>query len=468
VAEAALMKQMRLHKCEYGTAVLMEVATGEIKAIANISQNPNDPEDFGEYENIAVGKASEPGSTFKLLSAMALLEEGVSPTDSFNTSGGVKMFCGNVPIHDSHDGGYGTISLQRAFEVSSNVAFSGMVSKYFGKGTKLGPEAFIRHIYGTGIHQPLGLAIPGEAKPLIKNTSNRSWSCPTLPEMSIGYEIMLTPLQTLSIYNAVANGGVMVKPQFIKRIVQKGQVVKEFKPEVLNPRICGAKTIEGLRRMMEGVVQSKGGTASNLKGLNYTLAGKTGTAVVADNNRGYKSENGKIYRASFVGYFPAESPQYSCIVLINRPTSGTYYGNVIAWPVFKEIADKVYSTSLDLHKDLVKDSLFAQSGLPFMKATFSDEAEIITQKTLIPFSNQYKGEVVLETISTQNEIKMKARKMIEDLVPDVREMGMKDAFYLLENLGLKVEAKGMGKVREQSMPAGMRFTKGQKIILNFS
>ncbi len=468
VAEAALMKQMVLHKCDYGTAVLMEVATGEIKAIANLMRGSNRDSIYREYENVAVGKASDPGSTFKLLSAMALLEEGVQPTDSISTHGGKITFCNGVPMEDSHPGGYGTITLQRAFEVSSNTAFIGFVQKHFAKGTKKGPEAFIRRIYNTGIHQPLGIEIPGEAKPYIKNTEDKTWSCPTLPMLSLGYEMNITPLQTLAIYNAVANGGVMVKPHFIKRVLDKGQVIKEARPEILNKQICSPQTIEKLRRMMEGVVQSKGGTASSLKGLNYTIAGKTGTAVVADNNKGYKGDGKKIYRASFVGYFPADKPQYSCIVLINNPTEGQYYGNVIAGPVFKEIADKVYSTSLELHKEMDKDSLFAETGLPYMKTTFSAEANAIATKTGVPFKNPNDGLVVMETVSTKNELKMRARVSKEEFVPNVKGMGMKDALYLLENLGLSVDAKGMGKVNSQSITPGTKIEKGRKIVLNFS
>ncbi len=468
VAENALMKQMVLHKCDYGCAILMEVATGEIKAIANLKADEKEEGVYREAENIAVGKATDPGSTFKLLSAMALLEEGVKPTDSFNTSGGTLTFCKDVTIHDSHDGGYGTISLQRAFEVSSNVAFSGLVTKYFGKGTARGPQAFIKHIYNTGIHQKLGIDIPGEANPYIKNTEDKSWSCPTLPEMSIGYEVLITPLQTLTLYNAIANNGVMVKPHFIKRILNKGGVVKETKPEILNQQVCSPATVDALRKMMEGVVQSKGGTASNLKGLSYTIAGKTGTAVVANDDKGYKGENGKIYRASFVGYFPADKPLYSCIVLINNPKGAAYYGNVIAGPVFKEIADKVYSTSIKLHKELEKDSLFAEQGLPSIKTTYSSTASILTTKTNIPVRNQMEPSILAETSSTQKVVNLKPRQVKEAQIPDVSGMGIKDALYILENLGLQVETKGFGKVTSQSLPAGSKLVKGQKITLNFS
>jgi len=468
VAESALLKQMALHRCEYGCAVLMEVATGEIKAIANLKIDTKNEGIYTESENIAVGKATDPGSTFKLLSAMALLEEGVKPTDSITTADGTITFCKGVTIHDSHDGGSGFISLQRAFEISSNVAFSGLVSKYFGKGTKRGPETFIKHIYNTGIHQKLGIDIPGEARPYIKNTEDKTWSCPTLPEMSIGYEVLITPLQTLTLYNAIANNGMMVKPQFVKKIMNKGQILKETRPEVLNKQICSPSTVAALRRMMEGVVQSKGGTASNLKGLNYTIAGKTGTAVVADDDKGYKGENGKIYRASFVGYFPADKPLYSCIVLINNPKGDEYYGNKIAGPVFKEIADKVYSTSIHLHKELEKDSLFAENGLPPIKATYASTVSTLTSKTNIPVRNPMEPSQLVETGSIKNMVSIKSRNFQQDKMPDVSGMGIKDALYLLENLGLLVETKGFGKVSFQSLPAGSKLVKGQKITLNLS
>ena len=468
VAENALMKQMVQHNCDYGCAILMEVATGEIKAIANLKKDETQEGLYREAENIAVGKATDPGSTFKLLSAMALLEEGIKPTDSFNTSGGKITFCKDVTIHDSHEGGYGTISLQRAFEVSSNVAFAGMVNKYFGKGTARGPQTFIKHIYNTGIHQKLGIDIPGEASPYVKNTEDKWWSCPTLPEMSIGYEVLITPLQTLTIYNAIANNGVMVKPHFIKRILNKGEVIKETKPEIINHQVCSPTTVAALKQMMEGVVQSKGGTASNLKGLSYTIAGKTGTAVVADDNRGYKGANGKIYRASFVGYFPADKPLYTCIVLINNPTEGIYYGNVIAGPVFKEIADKVYSTSIKLHKELETDSLFATKGLPAIKTTYAHVANTLVSKTNIPAKNPSEPDALSETINTQNYVQLKTRTIPVEKVPDVNGMGIKDALFILENLGLEVETRGFGKVNSQSIPPGSKLVKGQKITLNFS
>lgn len=468
VAESALRKQLIQHNCDYGTAVLMEVSTGEIKAIANLKKLEGKTNEYSDIENIAVKDKADPGSTFKLLTAMALLESGAKVDDSVNTAAGKFSPCKDFTIKDSHEGGYGTITLQRAFEVSSNVAFAKLALKYFGKGTKLGPKTFIQHLYKTGIHQPLNIDIPGEPSPLVKNIDNETWSCLSLPQMAIGYELDITPLQMLTIYNAVANDGKVVKPRFVKYIQKKGQIITAFQPQVITENICSKETIAALKGMMEGVVQHKGGTANNLRGLNYTAAGKTGTAQIALGDKGYQTDGKRSYRASFVGYFPADKPLYSCIVVITNPSEGQIYGNVIAGPVFKEIADKVYSTSLKIHHPASKDSLFKLNGLPLAKATQAEKVREIVSKTKIPVSNIKETSEWIETIDTRGKLSFKERTLDNNKIPDLKGMGLRDALYLLENAGLKAEIKGKGKVKKQHPLPGEKLIKGEQITIELS
>ena len=307
VAENALMKQLIANDAHHGCVILMEVETGEIKAIANLSRDGAG--DYFEYYNQAIGESTEPGSTFKLASLMAALEDGlVNLTDSVDTEDGeVKFF--DKTMKDSHVGGFGKISVKNAFECSSNVGISKIITAGYAKK----PQAFINRLRKMGVGEPLGLEILGEALPSLKSPSDKSWSGTTLPWMSIGYEVTLTPLQILAFYNAVANNGKMVKPMFVKEIRDKRKVIKKFKTEVVNEMICSRSTIEKAKKMLVGVVEN--GTAINLKNANFKIAGKTGTAQI-----GYADKSKKIsYQASFVGYFPAENPKYSCIVVVNAP-----------------------------------------------------------------------------------------------------------------------------------------------------
>ena len=285
VAENSLMTQLQIHKAESGCAVLMEVSTGEIRAIANLHKGADGS--YHEDFNSCIGQSTEPGSTFKLASMLAAIEDGyVELDDSVDTQKGVVYWTAGRPMKDSHEGGYGKISVKHAFEVSSNVGISKIINKYYSKN----PQAYIDRIRKMHIGEPLGLQIDGEGAPVIKDTKNRSWSKTTLPYMSIGYECKLTPLQILTIYNMIANNGTMVKPRFVKEIRQKGQLVKAYPVEIIADSVCSPATIKKAKQLLEGVVQN--GTATNLKHSEYQIAGKTGTARIANNNSGY--ENGGV------------------------------------------------------------------------------------------------------------------------------------------------------------------------------
>ncbi|MGI8893698.1 MAG: penicillin-binding protein [Bacteroidia bacterium] len=459
VAENALMTQLEKHNASKGCVIVMEVATGEIKAIANLAKTASGI--YAENYNYAIGSSTEPGSTFKLASMMAALEDGyIELTDSIDTEGGAKRFSDRI-MRDSKEGGYGKITIQRSFEVSSNVAMSKLIHQYYSKN----PQQFIDRLKSFGLDQPLGMQIKGEAIPMIKNTSDKSWSRVSLPWMSIGYESSMTPLQILAFYNAVANNGKRVKPLLVKEISHHGKTIQKFNPEVNPTPICSPQTIEKLKIMLEGVVEN--GTATNLKNTYFKTAGKTGTAQIADNNRGYKQ--GKTsYQASFAGYFPADNPLYSCIVIVYSPSNSVYYGNVVAGPIFQEIADKIYSTRLDMHKDLHNMPKVADVSVPEPKAGYKKEIKtvfgtmdytpkIINEET--DWVGYYKEDTVLTIVS---------RPMNSGVIPNVTGMGLKDAIYLLENSGLRVKAVGRGSVSKQSIQPGQRIIKGDLIVIELS
>lgn len=456
VAEHALQTQLEKHGAHHGCAVLMEVATGEIKAIANLTLQSNGT--YHETYNYAIGSVTEPGSTFKLASMLALLEDGhIDITDSVDIEGGIKQFH-SATMRDSKTGLYNRITVQKVFEVSSNVGVSKLVNQYYRKD----PENFVDHLSALHLDKPLNLDIKGEGKPFISNPKDPSWSGISLPWMSIGYEVLLTPMQILTLYNAVANNGKMVKPMIVKTIKKHGQVVKEFETTVIEPKICSQSTIDKLRVMMEGVVEH--GTASNLKHADYKIAGKTGTAQIA---KGGSYHRDKSHQASFVGYFPAENPKYSCIVVVDSPTHSVYYGNLVAGPVFKEIADKVYSTQTKMHREVGRDSL-SGSLMPYAKITEKEDlmevfGELdIKTKLADPDAKWAMAE------AHNDSVVIKEREVIDNLVPRVVGMGAMDALFLLENSGLRVTMIGSGVVRQQSIIAGTRVEKGREIVIHLS
>ncbi|UCG28286.1 MAG: penicillin-binding protein 2, partial [Bacteroidales bacterium] len=347
VAENALLKQLIRQDAHHGTVILMEVQTGEVKAIVNLQKG--DDGKYRELYNYAVGECTEPGSTFKLASLLVALEDGVvEPDDTIDTGNGIIRFY-DKDIRDTRQEGYGKITVKEAFEVSSNVGISKLIyDNYHDR-----PTDFVDRLYAMRLNEKLGVEIRGEGIPEIKYPGDSYWSGISLPMMSHGYELRMTPLQILAFYNAVANDGKMVKPMFVKELQYHGEVIKRFKTEVLHPSICSKETIDKAILMLEGVVEN--GTAKNLDNKNYKIAGKTGTAQIANERYGYKFEEKISYQASFVGFFPSDNPRYSCIVVVNSPSNSVYYGNLVAGPVFKEIADKVYATKLFLHKENVAD-----------------------------------------------------------------------------------------------------------------
>ena len=461
VATNALRKQLAEHRAHHGCAVLMEVKTGYIKAIANLTMGEDSV--YREMYNYAVGEATEPGSTFKLASLMAAMEDNlISPGDTIDTGKGAYRFYDRI-MRDSHHGGLGKLTVQQVFEKSSNVGVSRIINDNYAKN----PQQFVDRLYSMGLGTRLGLSISGEGFPVIKEPSNKTWSGVTLPWMSIGYETLLTPLQILAFYNAVANDGVMVKPLFASAVKRGGKLVRKIEPEVLNSSIASAHTIEMAKKMLEGVV-SENGTASNLANQNYPIAGKTGTAQIANEKYGYTYNQAVSYQASFVGYFPADNPQYSCIVVVNGPSNDVYYGNAVAGPIFKEIADKVFAQRFDLQlqqENITPEPLPTALHIPVSKSGNRNDLIQVFSQFGIAVSDSSDAYPWVTTRTGTDTVAVERRSIRKNLVPNVLGMGLQDALYLLEDNGFRVKVVGFGTVKSQSIPPGSRIQPNHKQLI---
>jgi cell division protein FtsI (penicillin-binding protein 3) len=444
------------NSADHGTVVLMEVVTGKVRAIANLTRKEDGS--YNEEYNYAVGESTEPGSTFKLASVIALLEDNlIRPDDIVDVGNGVTEFYGHR-VEDSQHEALGEITIQRAFEVSSNVGFTKTVNEKYKKK----PEQFIDRLYEMGLNRKLGLEIKGEGQPDIKYTDSELWSGISLPWMSMGYEVRMTPLQILALYNAVANDGKMVKPIFIEEIRSRGKVVRKGETEVLNNHICSRETLGYVKKMLEGVVEN--GTARNLNNTHYKIAGKTGTAQVSLNSEGYVNA---LYQASFVGYFPADKPKYSCIVVVNAPSRQIYYGNVVAGPIFRDITDRIYVREYELQEH---ETILAGQEIqsPYSKSGSGNALEAAMEYLNLPLKRDGEELDWVSTKSTPEGVESYARTIPGQLVPNVVDMGLKDAVFLLENKGLKVVATGRGTVRGQSQRPGSLIEKGSVVVLEMS
>lgn len=450
VAETSLHRAMELHQADEGTVVVMEVATGHVKAISNLTSAPGG---YFEKFNHAVGGSIEPGSTFKLVTLMALLEDThVDLTDTIETGKGEYLFY-NRKVRDHHEGGFGKITVQQSFEFSSNVAMAKLLDKHFG----LKPDQFLSHVERLHFTKPLGLQIAGESVPKIKRPTDKGWSGITLPWMAYGYGFEVSPLHTLALYNAVANKGKMIKPMFVTAIRRADQEEMTFETEVLAASICSNNTLKKLRLLLEGVVDH--GTAQNLKNTHYRIAGKTGTAQILENGR-YE----KKYITSFVGYFPAHQPKYSCIVLIKNPKGWQQYGNNVAGPVFKDIADNIYARDIELHQAMEKKRLVEPGVFPTIKAGYREDLTLLANELGVSAHADTEDEWV-RAVRNGNAVSWRKNPVVENRVPDVTGMTYRDALYVLEKSGLLVEFEGKGRVAKQSLRPGSAFNKGSRIHL---
>lgn len=470
VATHALLKTLQKNDASHGCAVLMEVKTGEIKAIVNLSRK--DSSEYAESFNYAVGYATEPGSTFKLASLLAVIDDyNVSLEEKINVGNGQCSYFDKV-VRDAHAPEAPVLSLQRVFETSSNVGVSKIITKYYSKN----PQQFVSKINSFHLGQPLGLAIPGEGVPLIKQPRGPNWSGVTLPQMSYGYETLITPLQTLTLYNAVANDGKMVKPRFVKEIRRNGTIVKKFETEVMDEQIVKKSTIAKAKKMLEGVVANGSGKPLNITA--FKVGGKTGTAAIArtgvrrgSGRTAYGDAGDRVYQASFVGYFPAENPLYTCIVVINSPSNGIYYGAAVAGPVFKEIAEKVYSGSLNCIEPLNnRHELITRA--PAVITGRSEELNQVTTAFSLPGETAEAGKYVQRTGRDSTRISYAEtnidKQLKKGIMPNLQGLSAREVLYLLENNGVTVRIIGFGSVKKQSIEAGQKFSKGNKIVLTLS
>jgi cell division protein FtsI (penicillin-binding protein 3) len=458
VTETALMRMMVGNNSLHGTAIVMETATGKIKAIANLGKQLDGT--YTEDLNYGIGKATEPGSIFKLATTMSLMDDKYVTMNSIvDCEGGKKNFYG-LTIKDSHLG-TGELTVKEAFARSSNVAFAKLADQYYHSQ----PSKFIDHLHKYRLDTLTGIDLTAASgKPTIKKPINRSWANTTIPYMAHGYEELVTPLHMLMLYNAVANNGKMMKPYLVSSIRQYGVEVKSIKPQVLVEKICSDETLAQLKECLLAVVESEHGTARIIRDSAYRIAGKTGTAVTALDNKGYNKGN-KIYQASFIGYFPAEQPKYTMAVVIqNSKQSIKVYGADVSGVVFKEISDRIYGSYLSTRKYVAANKV---DSTQYNYFGMKNELSSIFTSLNLPYNDsgnsgywrsaQMKNNVgVLNTTSNSTS---------GSVTPNVVGMGLKDAVYLLENMGLKVTATGRGRVMNQSLLAGTNFNKNQNIAL---
>ena len=451
VAEDALKRALIHHSAEHGCVVLMEVKTGKIKAIANMGLLRDSS--YGEIQNYAVGEATEPGSTFKLATVASLMEDGLITNNSTVEVGDGHYHLYNRVIEDHDKPESPVLTVKRAIEVSSNVAAAKLANTYYASN----PEKFYKHLEDFGFTKPIDIELPGAAQPVLADP--KKWSGVSAAYIAYGYEVAVTPLHTLMFYNAIANNGKMVQPYIIEKVKEYNKVIDSTTTTVLNEKLLSEKTVKQLHEILEGVVQN--GTAMNLKTDYLKVAGKTGTAVIAQGKEGYTK---RIYQASFCGYFPADEPLYSMIVVINSPGTNGYYGNVVAGSIFKEVADKVYSLNLDIHPAI--NGPVAQSSLPVIQMASTNDL-----KSIYSFIGMKMNDLGMEWSTPTvhaGKVSLTGNEIENGIVPDVKGMSLKDAIYLLESMGMKVSIAGKGIVIRQSVPAGTKMSKGETILIELT
>nr|WP_325289757.1 penicillin-binding transpeptidase domain-containing protein [uncultured Bacteroides sp.] len=459
ICEKALVDKLKELEAVSGVAILMDVPTGDVKAIVNMTRGQDG--NYYEMRNLAISNLQEPGSTFKTASIMVALEDGkITPDYTVDTEKGIKMMYGQaMRDHNWYKGGYGVIDVNRIMEVSSNIGVSSIIDKFY----KDDPQKFVDGLKRMSIDQPLHLQIPGEGTPNIKGPKEKYFAKTTLPWMSIGYEVQIPPINILTFYNAIANNGTMVRPRFVTKAVKDGDVVEEYPVEVINKKICSDHTLEQIRTILRNVVGH--GLAKPAGSDQFHVSGKTGTAQISQGAAGYKS-GVRNHLVSFCGYFPSEQPKYSCIVSI-QINKGIASGGGMAGSVFGKIAERVYAKNL--HFDL-KNAIDSTSNvIPSVKAGNMNETVRVLENLKVPVQKDFK--------LTDNQIKwghaqqspnaviLQTSESKSGLVPNVIGMGAKDAVYLLESKGLRVQIYGIGKVRSQSITGGSRIVKGQTVTL---
>lgn len=455
LAEEALRRCLAENQAAQGCVIMMDVKTGFVEVMASLRYNEKKKK-YEESYNFAIAENVEPGSTFKAITMTALLEN--NPNFDINRVlhvGTTKKFA-NRTMTDTHIIADGTPTVKQAFWESSNIAFASLTTEAFGNNQ----QRFIDLIRKTKITEPLNLDLKGEGKPYIKGTDSKLWSKVSLPWMSIGYELTVTPITLLTYYNAIANDGRMMKPQFVREIRRGNEVVRKFEPVVINESIASEKTIKTLQSLLRGVVEH--GTAKALNNCAFTVAGKTGTAQISSGKSGYNKKN---YTASFVGYFPADDPKYTCIVVISNPMAGKYYGASVSAPVFKEIAEKVYATELGITDATAH---FPHNCDKYTKASlayYDDVNEYCSMAGVRMVDSELGSEWVKVKPSGNGGVVIENVETEQDKMPNLNGMNAMDAVYLIEKMGWKADFTGCGIVERQSVEAGTAYEKGKTVTL---
>ncbi|KAA6349566.1 hypothetical protein EZS27_002991 [termite gut metagenome] len=461
ICEKVLLDKLKEINATEGIVILMEVKTGEVKAIVNMTKDYNGQ--YKELRNGAISNMMEPGSTFKTASMMVALEDGkITLQDGVDTGNGVKMMHGHeMKDHNWQRGGYHYLTVPEILMMSSNIGVSTLIERHYGNN----PDKFVEGLYRMSLNEPLHLQIPGEGIPNIRHPKNGSWSKTALPWMSIGYEIQIPPIHTLTFYNAIANNGIMVKPKFVTKVMRGGDVVKEFPVEVINPSICSPETLREIRKILQMAVSDGIGKPASSKQFN--ISGKTGTAQISKGLAGYKNGNTVDFWVSFCGYFPSESPQYSGIVVIRKPGAPAS-GGLMAGSVFGKIAERIHAKNLALD---IRNAMDGNSiTIPNVKRGEILEAKMVLNdlniKSDAGFPIGKKKEVWGRPKSGLKEVVLEKEEIfLRDFMSNVMGMGAKDIVYLLEGKGLKVSLTGVGRAYKQSIPEGTLIKKGQLVTI---
>jgi cell division protein FtsI (penicillin-binding protein 3) len=457
IAEAALMKMMDSSRSQYGTCIVMETRTGKIKAIANLGQQADGS--YWEDDNYAL-KVTEPGSTIKLVTLLSVLEKGSSKlTDQVDVGSEGRMQVGPRIVNDAERAPKSLLTVKECFEHSSNVGMSKLAYKAFAQN----PQEYMEylHRYHMDMRSPIDLAdVPG---PHFASLEKNKGGLMNMVTMSFGYALQVSPLHTLTLYNGIANNGVMVKPYLVNSIQQDGKTVREFPPTILDNSFCKPEVIAAAKESMEAVITGGTGRPA-FKNMPFAVAGKTGTAHVADANVRYGD---MVYQASFVGYFPANDPQYSCIVVIRtRPHALLHYGGQLAAPVFREIATKLYAMYVN-EKGPVMYTAKKDSSVFFYAGNTRDIKKVYSSLD-IKYTDLAMQADWADVYADNYQPVIKPNVVDRQVVPNVKGMGLKDALYLLESMGIKVSVKGAGKVINQSVEPGKALAKDASIILELA
>ncbi|MCS6916512.1 MAG: penicillin-binding protein [Chitinophagales bacterium] len=455
VAESTLERALQEHRAHHGCCVIMETRTGAIRALVNLTRQPDGT--YAEDYNYAIAESHEPGSTFKLASLLALLQDGyVSLADSIDLNYGTYAFWNQV-MRDAEPHGHRKVDVLTAFALSSNVGIARLVVRHYQKD----PARFIAHLRRFGLDKKTGIDLPGEPNPYIKSVKDPAFTQYSLPWMSVGYELKLTPLQMLCFYNAIANQGQWVQPYLLEHMESYGSVVERRKPVTASEPLCSPQALQALQKALETVVSK--GTAKNIKNSYYSIAGKTGTSLLADDDGGYEQRR---YLASFVGYFPAEDPRYTMIVMVHEPSAGRYYGAQVAAPVFREIADKIYASDLQFHQHPQRDSSSAAPKIPVVPKARTGDVQTVLAALDAPLSIQGFSEWI--SVDEQGQPHRQSDVAWDAGLPDVRGLGLRNALYLLETAGCRVQAEGSGLVVQQWPAPATPVRRGQVVTLQLA